>query len=113
MHFFCRLLVLGGRRVYSSAFIVHQNEQALVLRFGKPKQVITEPGLNGKCRSSRRSNSSTSASSTSTPREQEVTAADQQRLIVDAFARYRIIDPLKFYQNVRNVERVQLGRRRR
>lgn len=39
--------------------------------------------------------------------EQEVTASDQQRLIVDAYARYRITDPLKFYQNVRFEERVR------
>jgi membrane protease subunit HflC len=39
--------------------------------------------------------------------EQEVTASDQQRLIVDAYARYRITDPLKFYQNVRDEQRVR------
>ena len=71
------------------------------------KQVITTPGLNWKVPfvetvdifDKRILDLDTSA--------QEVTASDQKRLIVDAFARYRIIDPLKFYQNVRYEERVR------
>jgi membrane protease subunit HflC len=102
------LFGIGAAMLYSSAFIVHQNEQALVLRFGEPKQVITEPGLKWKWPvvdtvdifDKRILDLDTSA--------QEVTAADQQRLIVDAYARYRITDPLKFYQNVRYEERVRL-----
>jgi membrane protease subunit HflC len=106
--FLLTLFGVGAVILYSSAFIVHQNEQALVLRFGEPKQVITEPGLKWKVPfvdtvdifDKRILDLDTSA--------QEVTAADQQRLIVDAYARYRITDPLKFYQNVRNEERVRL-----
>lgn len=105
--FLLTLLGLGAVLLYASAFIVHQNEQALVLRFGNPQQVITEPGLNWKWPfvdtvdvfDKRILDLDTSA--------QEVTAADQQRLIVDAYARYRITDPLKFYQNVRYEERVK------
>lgn len=98
---------LAAVLLYASAFIVHQNEQALVLRFGNPKQVITTPGLKWKVPfvdtvdifDKRILDLDTSA--------QELNAADQQRLIVDAFARYRITDPLKFYQNVRYEERVR------
>ena len=101
------LLGLGALALYASAFIVHQNEQALVLRFGNPQQVITTPGLKWKVPfvdtvdyfDKRILDLDTS--------EQEVTASDQQRLIVDAYARYRITDPLKFYQNVRYEERVR------
>ena len=42
------LLLTGAAALYASAFIVHQNEQALVLRFGEPVGVITKPGLNWK-----------------------------------------------------------------
>ncbi len=104
--FMLALLGLGAVLLYASAFIVHQNEQALVLRFGNPQQVITQPGLKWKVPfvdtvdifEKRILDLDTS--------EQEVNAADQQRLKVDAFARYRITDPLKFYQNVRYEERV-------
>lgn len=103
------LLGLAGAGVYAAAFIVHQNEQALVLRFGEPQPNLPKTGLNWKIPfidtveyfDKRILDLDTAA--------QEVTAADQQRLIVDAFARYRITDPLKFYQNVRfetNVPRI-------
>lgn len=106
--FLLTLTGLGAVLLYASAFIVHQNEQALVLRFGNPQEVITEPGLKWKLPfidtvdifDKRILDLDTSA--------QEVTASDQQRLIVDAYARYRITDPLKFYQNVRYEERVRL-----
>ena len=92
---------------YSSAFIVHQYEQALVLRWGKTQQVVTQPGLNWKIPfvdtveifEKRILDLDTS--------KQEVFASDRQRLIVDAYARYRITDPLLFYQNVRTEERVR------
>jgi modulator of FtsH protease HflC len=101
------LMGLGALALYSSAFIVHQNEQALVLRFGEPLPAITTPGLKWKVPfidtvekfDKRILDLDTTA--------QEVTAADQQRLIVDAYARYRIVNLLKFYQNVRYEERVR------
>ncbi|MFN0217997.1 MAG: protease modulator HflC [Hyphomicrobium sp.] len=105
--FILTLLGLAALTLYASAFIVHQNEQGLVLRFGKEQQVITTPGLKWKVPfidtvdlfEKRILDLDTS--------EQEVTASDQQRLIVDAYARYRITDVLKFYQNVRYEERVR------
>lgn len=102
--FLLMLLVLIGiaaAAVYASAYIVHQNEQALVLEFGKPKRVVQQPGLHWKLPLvetveifDRRILDLDTAT-------QEVTAADQKRLIVDTFARYRIVDPLKFYQTLR------------
>jgi membrane protease subunit HflC len=102
------LLGVAAAGVYAAAFIVHQNEQALVLRFGDPVREIRTPGLNWKLPfidtveyfDKRILDLDTS--------EQEVTAADQKRLIVDAFARYRIINPLLFYQNVRDERRVRV-----
>ncbi|HSI40671.1 MAG TPA: protease modulator HflC [Xanthobacteraceae bacterium] len=89
---------------YLSLFSVYQTQQALVLRFGDPVRVIVNPGLNAKVplvdsvifldkRILDLENPS-----------QEVIASDQKRLVVDAFARYRISDPLRFYQAVGTVE---------
>jgi membrane protease subunit HflC len=101
---------LAGIAAYLSMFIVHVNEQAVVLTFGSPQQVINQP--NGKFGpglyfrwpfvqtvdyfDKRILDLDTQ------PGGHEVTAIDQKRLKVDAFARYRIIDPLLFYQSVRN-----------
>jgi len=84
----------------ASAFSVTPTHQALVLQFGEAKRVITEPGLNFKVPfiqnviyiDKRVLDVDTAA--------EEVIASDQKRLVVDAFARFRIVDPLKYYQTV-------------
>ncbi len=88
--------------LYSSIFTVHQAAQALVLQFGKPVQVVNEPGLHFKVPIvqdvrlfDRR------VLEYDLPKE-EIIASDQKRLVVDAFTRYRIVDPLKFFQTVNN-----------
>jgi len=102
------LLGIAAAGVYASAFIVHQNEQALVLRFGEPKQVIRAPGLNWKYPFVDTVEFLDKRILDLETAEQEVTASDQKRLIVDAFTRYRITDPLLFYQNVRDERRVRV-----
>ena len=94
---------------YQAVFIVQEINQAIVLQFGDPKRIITKPGLNFKipfiqniAYLDRR------VLNLDTPPE-EVIAADQKRLIVDAFARFKIVDPLKFYISVGN-ERVARSR---
>ena len=94
-------LVLG----YSALFTVYQTRQAIVVRLGQPVRVVTEPGLNFKVPFidnviyiDKRILDLENAA-------QEVIASDQKRLVVDAFARYKIVDPLRFYQVVSNVER--------
>ncbi|WP_295555487.1 protease modulator HflC [uncultured Hyphomicrobium sp.] len=107
------VIVLGAAAagVYASAFIVHQNEQALVLEFGKPKRVVTQPGLNWKLPLVETVDIFDKRILDIDTQTQEVTASDQKRLIVDAFARYKIVDPLKFYQTLRSesVVRSRLG----
>lgn len=98
---------LGALALYSSAFIVHQNEQALVLRFGEPLPAITTPGLKWKVPFIDSVEKFDKRILDLDTTEQEVTASDQQRLIVDAYARYRIVNLLKFYQNVRYEDRVR------
>jgi membrane protease subunit HflC len=94
------VLIVG----YSSVFTVAQTEQVLVVRLGEPIRVVTEPGLNFKVPLidnviyfDKRILDLENAS-------QEVIASDQKRLVVDAFARYKIKDALKFYQSVGSIE---------
>jgi len=103
------ILVVLGVVAYGSLFIVQEINQAIVLQFGDPKKIITKPGLNFKIPFiqnvvylDRR------VLNLDNPPE-EVIAADQKRLIVDAFARFKIVDPLKFYISVGN-ERVARSR---
>ncbi|MGB1087742.1 MAG: protease modulator HflC [Alphaproteobacteria bacterium] len=103
------LAFLGYLLVQSSFFVVHQTQQALVLQFGNPVRVVQEPGLNVKIpliqdvelQERRILNFDAPA--------EEIVAGDQRRLVVDAFARWRITDPLQFYQAVRT-EAVALQR---
>lgn len=98
---FAGLIALLGIGFYSSAFIVHQNEQALILRFGDPVNVITKPGLNWRIPivDTVEIFDKRILDLDATP--QEITALDQKRLVVDAFARYRISNPLEFYKTMR------------
>jgi membrane protease subunit HflC len=92
-------LIIG----YSSLFTVYQTQQALVVRLGKPVRVVSDPGLHVKA----------PFIDTVIPVDrrildleappQEVIASDQKRLVVDAFARYRIQDPLRFYQTLGSI----------
>jgi membrane protease subunit HflC len=88
-------------------FIVHQNEQAIVLEFGKPVRIIDKPGLHWKIPVVQNVEYFDKRILDLDTQPQEVTASDQKRLTVDAFTRYRIIDPLKFYQAVRTEANVR------
>lgn len=98
------LAVLGVVAVvvaYLTLFTVYQTQQALVLQFGKPERVIKDPGLhlkypwqNVEYFDKRILDLDATA--------QEAIASDQKRLVVDAFLRYRIADPLLFFQTVRD-----------
>lgn len=100
--FFLILLGVGAFAAYHSYFIVHQTQTALVLRFGEPKQVVTEPGLNFKVPFVENVEFFDKRILDIDLPSKEVIAADQKRLVVDAFARYRIADPLLFFQSVTN-----------
>ncbi len=101
------LLGAAAAGVYFAFFIVHQNEQALVLEFGKPKRVISEPGLHWKIPVVESVDYFDKRILDLDTQSQEVTASDQKRIVVDAFARYRITDPLRFYQTVRDERAVR------
>lgn len=96
------LLGAAAAAVYAAAFIVHQNEQALVLRFGEPIRVVSQPGLNWKVPFFDTVDFFDKRILDIDTAPQEVTASDQKRIVVDAFARYRVVDPLLFYQTIRD-----------
>jgi membrane protease subunit HflC len=98
------LAVIGAILAYGSLFTVYQTRLALVVRLGQPVKVVTEPGLNFKVPLidnviyiDKRILDLENAA-------QEVIASDQKRLVVDAFARYKINDALRFYQAVGSIE---------
>jgi membrane protease subunit HflC len=93
----------------SALFTVHQTQQALVLQFGNPKRVITEPGLHVKMPFIQNAIYLDRRVLDFDAESQEVILGDQKRLVVDAFARYKILDPLRFYQSV-GTEEVLRGR---
>ena len=86
---------------YNSLFFVEQRIQTLILQFGEPIRVIQEPGLNFKIPLAQNIVKFDKRILLFDNNSEEIIAADKKRLIVDAFVRYKIIDPLKFYQTVR------------
>lgn len=84
----------------SSLFIVNQAEQAIVLQFGDPKRVIQDPGLKVKLPFVQNVVYYDKRLLDFAPPSEEVIASDQKRLVIDAYARYRIVDPLRFYQSI-------------
>jgi modulator of FtsH protease HflC len=89
---------------YSAVFTVDQTEQALVVRLGEPVRVVTAPGLNFKAPFVDTVISIDKRILDLENPSQEVIASDQKRLVVDAFARYRIKDALRFYQSIGSIQ---------
>jgi modulator of FtsH protease HflC len=89
---------------YGSLFTVYQTKQALVVRLGEPVRVITEPGLHVKIPIVDTVITIDNRILDLENAAQEVFASDQRRLVIDAFARYRITDVLRFYQTVTNID---------
>ena len=97
------LVIVGG----ASVFTVHQTEQALVLRFGQPvgdRALVTKPGLHFKAPFVENVVYFDNRILDLETPKQEVLAADNSRIEVDAFLRYRIVDSLRFYQSVRSIQ---------
>jgi len=90
-------IILGG----SSFFYVDQRVQALVLQFGDPVKIIKEPGLQFKIPLVQNVEYFDKRLILFDNAKEEIISADKKRLIVDAFARYHIVDPLRYYQSVR------------
>ena len=97
------LLFLG----YNVFFTVNQTEQAIILQFGDPKRVIKEAGLNLKLPFIQNVVRYDNRTLDLDPPEFEVLLKDKKRINIDAFARYQIVDPLKFYQRVKREQNLR------
>ena len=107
--FILPLIFVIGLAVYLSLFTVKEINQAIVLQFGDPKKVLAEPGLQVKIPFIQNVVYLDRRILSLDPDPEEVIASDQKRLIVDAYARFKIVDPLKFYISVGD-ERVARSR---
>ena len=94
---------------YTTMFTVNEIQQAIILQFGDPKRVIQKAGLNFKIPFVQNVVLLDKRILNLDAPSEEIIASDQKRLIVDAFARFKIKDPLKFYISVGN-ERVARSR---
>ena len=91
----------------SSIFTVHQSQQALVIQFGDPQRRVDDPGLHFKLPLIQEVVYFDKRVLDFDARSEEVPTLDQKQLVVDAFARFVIVDPLKFFQTVNNEEGIQ------
>ena len=97
------MLVAIAGMVSSSLFIVNETQQVLVVQFGEPKNIVSEPGLKFKYPFIQDVIFFEKRVLSFIPDEgEEAILKDQKRLKVDTYARFKIVDPLKFYQSVRN-----------
>jgi len=107
--FLLPIVIIIGALIFFSIFVVKEINQAIVLQFGDPKKIITTPGIQLKIPFIQNVVYLDRRILSLDPPPEEVIASDQKRLIVDAFARFKIVDPLKFYISVGN-ERVARSR---
>ena len=107
--FLLPIIAVAGFVLYLSFFVVKEINQAIVLQFGDPKRVIATPGLQVKIPFIQNVVFIDRRILSLDPAPEEVIASDQKRLIVDAYARFKIVDPLKFYVSVGD-ERVARSR---
>lgn len=102
-----RIIILGGALavlafgLFLSLFTVHQAQTALVVQFGDPRRVIIEPGLHFKVPLVQDVIYFDKRILGLDAQPEEILTTDRRRLVVDSFVRYRIVDPLLYYQTVR------------
>ena len=96
------IVLIAGIIAFSALFTVHQTQQALVLQFGEPKRVVRDSGLHAKLPFIQNVVFLDKRMLSYDGSGEEVIASDRKRLVVDSFLRYRIDDPLRFYQTVGN-----------
>jgi membrane protease subunit HflC len=101
------ILVAAGLAGTSALFTVSETEQALVVRFGDPRRAVTEPGLKFKVPFVDDVIFLEKRILDFDAPPEEIITSDKKRLVVDAYARFKISDPLKFYQAVNNEARAR------
>ncbi|MDC0360169.1 protease modulator HflC [Alphaproteobacteria bacterium] len=95
------LIAITVLLLITSAYSVHQTKTAIVFQFGNPRAVITDPGLHWKLPWRSVSYFEARVLTLDTA-EEEILDKNSNRLVVDLFSRYRISDPLKFFQTLQN-----------
>ena len=100
--FFIGIVIIAIIILFNALFIVRQTQQTLILQFGDPIRIIQKPGLNIKIPLIQSAIYYDVRILEFDAEVEEVILSDQKRLLVDAFIRYKIVDPLKFYQAVGN-----------
>ncbi|PPR42804.1 MAG: Modulator of FtsH protease HflC [Alphaproteobacteria bacterium MarineAlpha6_Bin2] len=100
--FFIGIVIIAIIIFFNALFIVRQTQQTLILQFGDPIRIIQKPGLNIKIPLIQTAIYYDVRILEFDAEVEEVILSDQKRLLVDAFIRYKIVDPLKFYQAVGN-----------
>lgn len=90
------IIVVAGVTAYGALFTVHQTQQALILQLGNPIRTVPEPGLHFKLPFIQNIEFYDRRILDLDPPVQEVILLDQKRINVDAFARYKIVNPLEF-----------------
>jgi len=106
---FIPIIIIIGFTIYSTFFIVKETQQAIVLQFGSPKKIYKDAGLHYKIPFIQNVQHVDRRVLEIDAPPEEIIASDQKRVIIDAFAKYIIIDPLKFAISVGN-ERVANSR---
>lgn len=90
--------------VFDSLYVVPQTQQAIVIQFGEPKRVVQEAGLHVKVPLIQRVVVYDNRLLSLDPPAQEVPLGDKKRIVVDTFSRFKIVDPLLFYQALQTEE---------
>ena len=93
--------------LFNSLYVLPQTEQAIVLQFGEPVRLVKDAGLKVKVPFIQNVVFYDNRLLNLDPPAQEIVLNDKKRLDVDSFTRFRIIDPLKFYQTVRTEEQAR------
>lgn len=101
------IILVAFVALQSAFFVVREDQQAMVLRFGDPKRQITAPGLYFKLPLIDEARYFEKRILNVDPPAEEVLLADQKRLVVDSFARYRITNMLKFLQSMNSEDAAQ------
>ncbi|MDA0676073.1 MAG: protease modulator HflC [Proteobacteria bacterium] len=100
-------VIVAAVLAFGALFTINQTEQGIVLQLGEPVRVVTDPGLHVKLPFIQNVVRFDKRTLDLDPPNEQVILSDQRRINVDAFARYRIIDPLRFYQSVTNEARLR------
>ncbi|WP_299442390.1 protease modulator HflC [uncultured Rhodospira sp.] len=96
------LVVVSAIAASNALFVVRETEQVIVVQFGRPQRVIQDPGLHVKVPFIQNLRVYEKRVLDSDPPGEEVILADQKRVVVDTYTRWRIADPIRFYQAVNN-----------